>query len=208
MQTSASSMGNPAKPIEVMGYRLKTFRRQRNLSQEELANLSGLSLRTIQRLEKSESVGSAYSLRTLARAFQLNPEDLMAPQSSLNTISNPASLANLLRLNWSALAGIILPLANIVLPAILLWRYRHDQLLRQQGQQIINFQIIWTLTTLLMMLVIPLLLAGLSFLVGMPIPLFIPVYIGSLETYSLSFALRSNCRINRHFSTNCLLFCK
>ncbi|GAB4020949.1 hypothetical protein GCM10028808_64190 [Spirosoma migulaei] len=173
MESSATSMSNFAKPIEEMGSRLKILRQQRNLSQEELADLSGLSLRTIQRLEKSESMGSAYTLRTLARALQLSPQDLMASQSP----PNPASLANLLRLNWSALAGIILPLANIIIPAVLLWRYRHDQLVRQQGQQIINFQLIWTISTLLMMLVVPLLLAGLSFLVGMPIPLFIPVYV-------------------------------
>ncbi|GAB3758056.1 hypothetical protein GCM10028817_30660 [Spirosoma pomorum] len=173
-------MGNFAKPIEEIGSRLKILRRQRNLSQEDLANLSGLSIRTIQRLEKGESVGSAYTLRTLARTLQLYPEGLMATQSPPSITPNPASLAYLLRLNWSALAGIILPLANIILPAILLWRYRHDQLFRQQGQRIINFQITWTLTTLLMMLVIPLLLARLSFLVGMPVPLFIPVYISSL----------------------------
>ncbi|WP_460940194.1 helix-turn-helix domain-containing protein [Spirosoma humi] len=176
MESSATSTDNAATQREEMSSRIKTYRRQRHLSQEELAHLAGLSLRTIQRIEKGESVGSAYTLRTLASALQLSPEDLTAPQSPPNTVSNPASLNYLLRLNWSALIGIILPLANIILPAILLWRYRHDPLVRQRGPQIVSFQLIWTMSTLLMMLVIPLLLAGLSFLVGMPFPLFIPVY--------------------------------
>ncbi|MBD2705577.1 helix-turn-helix domain-containing protein [Spirosoma sp. BT702] len=168
---------NDTTRVEEIGSRLKTYRRGRNLSQEELADLSGLSIRTIQRLEKGESVGSAYTLRTLARALQLTPEDLIAPQSPPCTATHPATVDYLLRLNWSALAGIILPLANIILPAIFLWHHRHDQLVKQRGRQILSFQIIWTLTTLLMMLVIPLLLAGLSILVGMPFPLFIPVYV-------------------------------
>ncbi|UFH57603.1 helix-turn-helix domain-containing protein [Spirosoma sp. KNUC1025] len=180
---------NDTTRVEEIGSRLKTYRRERNLSQEELADLAGLSIRTIQRLEKGESVGSAYTLRTLARALQLTPEDLIAPQSPPTTTPNPASVDYLLRLNWSALAGIILPLANIILPAILLWRHRHDQLVKQRGRQILSFQIIWTLSTLLMMLVIPLLLAGLSILVGMPFPLFIPVYVVSLGV-NLFFVFR------------------
>lgn len=177
MESSSTSRRNAATQSQEISSRVKTYRRQRNLSQEELADLAGLSLRTIQRIEKGESVGSAYTLRTLAGALQLSLEDLMAPQSPPSTVPNPASLHYLLRLNWSSLIGIILPLANIVIPAILLWRNRHDQLVRQRGQQIVSFQLIWTMSTLLMMLVIPLLSAGLSFPVGMPFPLFIPVYV-------------------------------
>ena len=177
MESSSTPRSNAATQSQQIGRQIKTFRRQRNLSQEELAHVAGLSLRTIQRIEKGESVGSAYTLRTLARALQLSPQDLMAPQSPPNTVPNPTSLTHLLWLNWSALIGIILPLANIILPAILLWRYRDDRLVRQRGQQIVSFQLIWTLSTLLMMLLIPLLLAGLSFLIGLPFPLFIPVYV-------------------------------
>lgn len=177
MESSSTSKSNVTTQSQQMGRRIKTYRRQRNLSQEELAHLAGLSMRTIQRIEKGESVGSAYTLRTLAGALQLSPEDLIAPQSPPNSVPNPASLHYILRLNWSALIGIILPLANIILPAILLWRYRHDLLVRQRGQQIVSFQLIWTMSTLLMMLIIPLLSAGLAFPVGMPFPLYIPVYV-------------------------------
>ena len=45
--------------------KLKHYRRLHNLSQEGLAESSGISIRTIQRIEKGESVGSAYTLNAL-----------------------------------------------------------------------------------------------------------------------------------------------
>ncbi|WP_170299111.1 helix-turn-helix domain-containing protein [Larkinella terrae] len=167
-------MANAA--TDQIGERVKKYRRLRNLSQEELAELSSLSVRTIQRLEKGESIGSPYTLRTLATSLQISPDELMAPLAASGPNLHPTTLKYLLILNWSALAGIVAPLANIILPAILLWRRRHDQTVQAHGRQMISFQILWTLVTLGMMLVIPLLLTGLSMLVGGPFPMFIPVY--------------------------------
>lgn len=166
----------PNSATDQMGDRVKKYRRLHNLSQEELAELSRLSVRTIQRLEKGESIGSPYTLRTLATALQINPDELIAPPAASDPNLHPTTLKYLLVLNWSALAGIVAPLANIILPAILLWRRRHDQTVQERGRQMVSFQIFWTLVTLGMMLMIPLLLTGLSVLVGGPFPLFIPVY--------------------------------
>lgn len=160
--------------IEDMSSLLRKHRRLRNLSQEELAELSSLSIRTIQRLEKGESVGSAYTLRTLAAALQISPDKLTG-QTPQHTAPHDNNLNYRLLLTWSALAGIVLPLANILLPAILLWRRRQDPQIKEWGQKIVSFQIIWTFITLGMMLGIPLLLA--AFVVGMPFHLLaIPVY--------------------------------
>ena len=49
---------------------IKGLRQERNWSQEQLAELSGLSLRTIQRVESSNRV-SVETLRTLAVAFDM-----------------------------------------------------------------------------------------------------------------------------------------
>lgn len=151
--------------IEDMSNRLKKHRRLRNLSQEELAELSGLSIRTVQRLEKGESVGSAYTLRTLAMALQISPDELTG-RTSQHIALHDNNLNYRLLLTWSALAGIVLPLANILLPAILLWRRRQDPQIKEWGKKVVNFQIIQTFITLVMMLVIPLLLAAI--VVGMP----------------------------------------
>lgn len=57
--------------------RLKQLRQQRFWSQDELATISGLSVRTIQRIERS-GVCSTESKKALASAFDLTPSDLIA----------------------------------------------------------------------------------------------------------------------------------
>lgn len=55
---------------------IKTLRTNKNWSQEQLSELSGLSLRTIQRLE-SGSNASIESLKVLAATFEVDPNLLM-----------------------------------------------------------------------------------------------------------------------------------
>ncbi|MET0328415.1 MAG: helix-turn-helix transcriptional regulator, partial [Luteimonas sp.] len=52
--------------------RLRDLRAARHWSQEQLAELSGLNLRTIQRLESGAKV-STESLRALAAVFEVSP---------------------------------------------------------------------------------------------------------------------------------------
>lgn len=54
---------------------LKELRQNKHLSQEQLASESGLSLRTIQRIESGHRVGYA-SLRALAVVFNVNVDSL------------------------------------------------------------------------------------------------------------------------------------
>lgn len=56
--------------------RLRALRAGRQWSQEQLAALSGLNLRTIQRLESGAKV-STESLRALAAVFEVPPETLL-----------------------------------------------------------------------------------------------------------------------------------
>jgi transcriptional regulator with XRE-family HTH domain len=49
---------------------MKALRQERKWSQEQLADFSGLSLRTIQRIESSNKAGYE-SLRALASAFEI-----------------------------------------------------------------------------------------------------------------------------------------
>lgn len=54
---------------------IKNLRQLKHLSQEDLSELSGLSLRTIQRVESGHRVSYA-SLRSLATAFDINVDEL------------------------------------------------------------------------------------------------------------------------------------
>jgi transcriptional regulator with XRE-family HTH domain len=69
---------------------IQKLRLKRGWSQEQLAELSGLSVRTIQRVERGESASTA-SLKSLAAVFEvdfshLHPE----PDMSTNTSTNPS----------------------------------------------------------------------------------------------------------------------
>ena len=63
----------------------RSMREQRHLSQEKVAELSGLSLRTVQRLEAGHRVSYA-SLRALAISFNTNPDLL---EQELYAMKNP-----------------------------------------------------------------------------------------------------------------------
>lgn len=62
--------------MRINSARLRELRTARRWSQEQLANLSGLNLRTIQRLESGARV-STESLRALAAVFEVPAESLL-----------------------------------------------------------------------------------------------------------------------------------
>jgi len=63
----------------VNSVRLRELRARRQWSQEQLAKLSGLNLRTIQRLESGAKI-STESLRALAAVFEVPAESLLLQQ--------------------------------------------------------------------------------------------------------------------------------
>jgi transcriptional regulator with XRE-family HTH domain len=67
---------------------IQKLRLQRGWSQEQLADLSGLSVRTIQRLERGQTA-SVESLKALGAAFEIDFSDLKEPE--MNTTMNPAT---------------------------------------------------------------------------------------------------------------------
>jgi transcriptional regulator with XRE-family HTH domain len=67
---------------------IQKLRLQRGWSQEQLADLSGLSVRTIQRLERGQPA-SVESLKALGAAFEIDFSQLKEPD--MNTTMSPAS---------------------------------------------------------------------------------------------------------------------
>ena len=73
---------------------VQKFRLQRGWTQEELATVSGLSVRTIQRIERG-AAASSESLKALAAAFGIDFRDLkdpdMEPTNTLASGAEPAT---------------------------------------------------------------------------------------------------------------------
>jgi transcriptional regulator with XRE-family HTH domain len=59
---------------------LRRLRERRALSQQDLAALSGLTDRTIRRLESGETESRPSTTRKLAKALHVKVDDLMGPE--------------------------------------------------------------------------------------------------------------------------------
>lgn len=66
---------------------VKKLRSERSWSQDQLATISGLSIRTIQRVE-SEGSGSLESKRALAAAFDINVSNLDINSTAASTLAS------------------------------------------------------------------------------------------------------------------------
>ena len=123
----------------LLGLRIKELRKQKAMSQEFLAEESGLSLRTIQRIENGETNPTGESLKRLSNALNVNPDELI-------DWSIKEDKRYLTFLNLSALTFLFFPLLGILIPFIL-WTSRKGKIknINKLGKDLINFEITWTL---------------------------------------------------------------
>jgi transcriptional regulator with XRE-family HTH domain len=176
--------------------KLKYFRHINCLSQEKLAEISGISIRTIQRIEEGKSVGSGYTINALAKTLHIHSTDLMNAVSQ-KALPVPGNTSKLKILNLSAIAMLLIPLANICIPAYIYWKNRDDEKVKHIGSKIVSFQIFWTLATLLISIVVAALLSLLfSTLRAGSIPLFVPIYFISALA-NIYFVLQIAININK-----------
>ena len=119
--------------------RIKELRNRKGYSQEELSENSGLSLRTIQRIENGETEPRGDSLKRLANTFGVAPDEIIDW-----TIQEDRGF--LIALNLSALSVVLLPLLGILIPLIM-WISKKDKIndINQISKEVINFQITWAL---------------------------------------------------------------
>ncbi|CAL2103582.1 Transcriptional regulator [Tenacibaculum sp. 190130A14a] len=123
---------------QTLGKRLKYYRTLKGYTQDELASLSSVAIRTIQRIEKEEVQPHLQTLKLLAESLEIGIDDL-------KIIENPnhetVQKKWLLLLHSSPFLGLIIPFANILFP-LFLWIHKEkdNPLYNQHGRAIINFQ--------------------------------------------------------------------
>jgi XRE family transcriptional regulator, regulator of sulfur utilization len=176
--------------------KLKHFRHINCLSQEKLAETSGISIRTIQRIEEGKSVGSGYTINTLAKTLNINLTDLVNSVSQ-NTLPVSNNISKLKILNLSAITMLVIPLANIFIPAYIYWKNRDDEKVKDIGSKIVSFQIFWTFGTLLIAIIASIILLPLfETLRAGSIPLFVPIYFIS-AFFNIYFVIQFAININK-----------
>ncbi len=138
-----------------IGEKLKELRRTKGFSQELLADEAGLSLRTIQRIEKNSSSPRLYTLKTLAEVLQVNLEQLNV-QTNIEASNSNSEVDTLRLINFCSLVFLILPIFYILIP-IFIWRkHRQNKLINKVGRSMISFQVIWMIITVMAIFLTPL----------------------------------------------------
>lgn len=120
--------------------KLRKLRVNSNLTQEELSNQSGISIRTIQRLEKGLTSGSSYTLKALARALHVQHNELH--DLTENRGVQKGDINTIRILNFSILSVLLIPFGNIILPTIIYLRHKKNKAINKAGRKIIGFQIV------------------------------------------------------------------
>jgi len=126
--------------------KLTEYREKLNLTQDELAEKSGLSVRTIQRIEAG-SKPKGHSLNVLSKALNVSREQLTEVEKE------PSFNYKLVKLiNLSSLPFVIIPLANIVVPLMIMYGKKEVNLITKQ---IVSIQILWSVISAVLFLLSP-----------------------------------------------------
>lgn len=147
---------------------LKEHRKSKQYSQQELADASNISVRTIQRIEAGLSTGSPYVIKTLCKALEIGIEELTITATSNEMVGcneEANETKNLLPknnnpdivkwMNLSALSVILFPLLNLILPSLIYWRKRKSLCDTSKPLKLLSFQLVWSILTLLLLIFIP-----------------------------------------------------
>ena len=128
-------------------------RRAKGLTQEQVAEQTKLTLRTIQRLENQPNQPRLHTLKMVAHALDLPWENIQpflnSPVSTTDPVSFTGQERQFLQLvNLSALSGLFVPLLNIILPYRLLRKTElTDSRIQECGRELLYKQIWWTVWT-------------------------------------------------------------
>ena len=146
---------------------LKKIREEKNLTQEELAEKSGISVRTIQRIEAGTKP-KGYTLKTLAATLSISEKDLLIPRLLKEEIKveepilpiedNEVINHTLIRIiNLSSLPLCWFPVANFLPPLLLMFFTKQKS---PVVKQIISLQIILSVILPIIFMIVILLKLG------------------------------------------------
>lgn len=129
---------------------LKQIREKQNLTQEELSEKSGISVRTIQRIEAG-TLPKGYTLKTLSKTLNIpesiflaeeTPETIIESDAEISLENTQINYSKIKLINFSSILFVVLPPLNILAPLLL------SHFLKQKNEitkQIISVQILWTI---------------------------------------------------------------
>ncbi|RAW02545.1 helix-turn-helix domain-containing protein [Pseudochryseolinea flava] len=123
------------------GELIKQLRLKKGITQDELAERTDISVRTIQRIESCEVDPRAYTLQSIATALEVDFE-MLAGTEDKPEAGNPKNEES----KWLPLihlSGLLL----LIIPPIILWIWKRDKVedIQRHAYDVINFQLSMTL---------------------------------------------------------------
>lgn len=134
--------------------KIRIQREKLGYTQVELAEKANISVRTIQRIESGRTIPKGYTLKVLAEALEIGQKELLIEKISTNNTSAEVNW-KLKLINLSALCFLAIPFGNILIPIFLWNKYKANPKVNEIGRRIINFQVLWTLSSCLLLIVSP-----------------------------------------------------
>lgn len=188
---------------------LKKIREKQNLTQEELAEKSGISVRTIQRIEAGTEP-KGYTLKTLASSLDVSENDLLTPIIPMEEsvvenliVEEPIlEIENVAIENWTLIKIINLsslpfcwfPIANFLPPLLIMLISKHKSPL---VKQIISLQILLAvIAPIIFMLVVFLKLGKESVMITIIALILADIYIILRNAYQLDKKQNLYYRLN------------
>ena len=137
-----------------IGKEIKRLRIERGYTQQELSDLSGLSIRTIQRIENNEGDSSSHTIKSICKVLDVD----------LKTLKNEKMKESIEQSNlWLVLLHLSGILFMLFPPIIIYYLFKDkNELIEQHGKDVINFQVsvflILMICGLLSILILPVLI--------------------------------------------------
>lgn len=124
--------------MDTIGTKITQLRKQKALSQEQLAELAKVNVRTIQRIENNETTPRGTTLKLICNALGVTPDEIV-------NFEKTEDHTFLIWLHLSVMLGYVLPMGNVILPLIL-WLSNKNKIehVDKQGKNILNFQLLYS----------------------------------------------------------------
>lgn len=128
--------------------KLSDLRERLHLTQEELSEKSGISLRTIQRIESGQKP-KGFTRKALTGA--LGVDENFFDDNEAAEARNPDELKWNKIINMAALPGSFLPPLNILVPlAVMYFKKQNNDV----NKKLVSIQILWTLVALFLLIIV------------------------------------------------------
>lgn len=140
------------------------YRKIKGVTQETLSELTGLNVRTIQRIESGEVDPRLYTLKSIADALGVNLEELL-PEPTQHELNQIAIL------HITPVGFFLFPVVGNVLLPFIFWMLKREEIngINRHGKDILNSQLTYSIVagmamgTLIVMSFIPMFFPGNQF---------------------------------------------